>query len=123
MSASDEDEVVDLNELRARLEQERDNRLAQVERLRTEAADDAWNQPKPDETDQGSEAVERERLRSLAERSHDDLQAIEAALKRMDEGTYGICVDCGEPIAPARLNARPEAATCVACQQRRRHQS
>lgn len=123
MSASDEEEVVDLDELRARLEQERDARLAQVERLRNEAADDAWNQPKPDETDQGSEAVERERLRSLAERSHDDLQAIEAALKRMDDGTYGVCVDCGEPIAPARLNARPEAATCVDCQQRRRRTS
>jgi len=47
-----------------------------------------------------------------------ELQDIEAALKRIAEGTYGECVDCGEPIALARLEANPAAARCIACQQR-----
>ncbi|WP_165491687.1 TraR/DksA family transcriptional regulator [Egibacter rhizosphaerae] len=123
MSASDEDEVLDLAAQRARLEQDRESRLAQVERLSMEAADEAWHQPKPDETDQGSEAVERERLRSLADRARADLRAIDEALERIDEGNYGTCVDCGDAIAPARLQARPEALTCVSCQQRRRQAS
>ena len=43
------------------------------------------------------------------------LQAIEEALQRMDKGTYGICRDCGEPIAPARLNAIPWTRVCITC--------
>jgi DnaK suppressor protein len=36
-----------------------------------------------------------------------------AALQRLDEGTYGTCVDCGKPIPQVRLEVRPEAARCV----------
>lgn len=39
----------------------------------------------------------------------------ERALAKLDEGTYGICDGCGEPIAPARLEAMPDVALCVAC--------
>ena len=38
------------------------------------------------------------------------------ALERLREGEYGICQECGEPIAPARLRAMPEVLTCVRCQ-------
>ena len=41
-----------------------------------------------------------------------------AALDRLNDGDYGICVECGERIAPARLRAMPEVATCVRCQDR-----
>lgn len=44
------------------------------------------------------------------------LQANEAALRRLDEGTYGICADCGEPIALERLRAYPSALRCLDCQ-------
>lgn len=51
-----------------------------------------------------------------------DLQAeladVDDALGRIDDGTYGTCVDCGKPIDPGRLEARPQAARCVACQRR-----
>src|SRR5678815_2632276 len=47
-----------------------------------------------------------------------ELQAVEAALKRIADDTYGECVDCGEMIARARLDANPAAARCIACQQR-----
>ena len=46
------------------------------------------------------------------------LQAIEEALYRMEKGTYGICRDCGEPIAPARLNAIPWTRVCITCKEK-----
>jgi DnaK suppressor protein len=45
------------------------------------------------------------------------LQAIEEALCRMEQGTYGICRDCGEEIAPARLTAIPWTRACIACKE------
>lgn len=45
------------------------------------------------------------------------LQAIEEALWRMEQSTYGICRDCGEPIAPARLNAIPWTSVCITCKE------
>jgi DnaK suppressor protein len=46
------------------------------------------------------------------------LQAIEEALQRIEKGTYGICRDCGEPIAPARLNAIPWTRVCITCKEK-----
>src|SRR6266581_796419 len=46
------------------------------------------------------------------------LQAIEEALWRIDKGTYGVCRDCGEPIAPARLNAIPWTRVCITCKEK-----
>ena len=48
---------------------------------------------------------------------------IAAALERLDEGEYGVCVECGENIAPARLRVMPEVTTCVRCQDRLERQS
>jgi DnaK suppressor protein len=44
-----------------------------------------------------------------------DIQRIEAALKRLDDGEYGYCVDCGEDIAAKRLEVDPAAAFCIRC--------
>ena len=46
------------------------------------------------------------------------LQAIEEALERIEKGTYGICRDCGEPIAPARLKAIPWTRVCITCKEK-----
>jgi DnaK suppressor protein len=46
------------------------------------------------------------------------LQAIEEALVRMDKGTYGICRDCGEPVALARLTAIPWTRVCITCKEK-----
>ena len=46
------------------------------------------------------------------------LQAIEEALLRIEKGTYGTCRDCGEPIAPARLNAIPWTRVCITCKEK-----
>ena len=46
------------------------------------------------------------------------LQAIEEALYRLEKGTYGVCRDCGDPIAPARLEAIPWTRVCITCKQK-----
>jgi RNA polymerase-binding protein DksA len=46
------------------------------------------------------------------------LQAIEEALQRMEKGTYGVCRDCGDRIAPARLEAIPWTRVCITCKQK-----
>jgi len=49
-------------------------------------------------------------------RDEDELSLVEAALQRLDAGTYGDCAACGEPIALARLQAQPAAPRCAGCQ-------
>lgn len=44
---------------------------------------------------------------------------IDAALRRLNDGDYGYCTDCDEPIAPERLDADPTASLCIACQSAR----
>ena len=46
------------------------------------------------------------------------LQAIEEALYRMEKGNYGECLDCGEAVAPARLNAIPWTRMCITCKEK-----
>ena len=46
-----------------------------------------------------------------------ELNDVDAALARMRAGSYGVCIDCGEAIAPARLLAYPTATRCIECQQ------
>ena len=46
------------------------------------------------------------------------LQAIEEALWRIEKGSYGVCRDCGEPIAEARLNAIPWTRVCIGCKEK-----
>jgi RNA polymerase-binding transcription factor len=46
------------------------------------------------------------------------LQAIEEALLRVDKGSYGVCRDCGEPIAEARLKAIPWTRVCITCKEK-----
>ena len=48
-------------------------------------------------------------------RRHDEARRVEAAIQRIDEGEYGTCIACGEPIPAKRLEADPTAATCIAC--------
>jgi DnaK suppressor protein len=59
--------------------------------------------------------IDREIDYTLEENSIRMLTAIDAALERVEEGTYGTCTSCGRPIAPARLEAYPWAALCIEC--------
>jgi RNA polymerase-binding protein DksA len=65
--------------------------------------------------DTATETVDREIDYTLEEHDERLLEAIDAALARIDAGTYGICVNCGRPIAPERLEAMPWATLCIDC--------
>ena len=63
--------------------------------------------------DMATETVDREIDYTLEENSGNVLREIEAALKRLDEGTYGLCTACGKPIEPERLEYLPWATQCA----------
>jgi DnaK suppressor protein len=65
------------------------------------------------QADQGSEVFEREKDMAILEQLERELAEIEAALQRLDEGTYGVDEATGEPIAAERLEAYPTARTNV----------
>ena len=71
-----------------------------------------------DEADVSSELTEADREEALAEAAEERRAEALAALARIEAGTYGICVDCGNKIAEERLSFRPEAARCLEDQQR-----
>jgi RNA polymerase-binding transcription factor len=80
--------------------------------LSTEAAEDTFDE----EGGEGSaRAVELAREEALQARLLTALADVEAALARLDAGTYGICETCGDPIGEGRLEALPTARQCVAC--------
>jgi DnaK suppressor protein len=63
-----------------------------------------------------TQVFEQQRDLALRDRSSQQLELVDAALARIEAGTFGTCLRCGEPIAPARLEALPWAAHCIACQ-------
>lgn len=60
----------------------------------------------------------REILRELQSTEEEQLKQVQAALKRIENGTYGKCQRCGNPIESARLEALPHAPTCIACKRK-----
>jgi RNA polymerase-binding protein DksA len=60
-------------------------------------------------------AFERQQVVALLDQARRRLADVEAALERWDAGRYGICENCGRPIAADRLVARPAARTCIDC--------
>jgi DnaK suppressor protein len=70
-------------------------------------------------SDRSHSTQERSRLISVVEALRTDLVDVERALERTDNGTYGTCERCGNPIDPERLEARPWALLCIDCKQKR----
>ena len=62
-----------------------------------------------------SHVFEQQRDLALRERSRAELAQVEAALEKLDDGTYGACASCGQPIAPERLEAIPWTPVCIDC--------
>jgi RNA polymerase-binding transcription factor DksA len=69
----------------------------------------------PDWEEQATVRQHDEVFDELTEEERRQARAIRAALQRIDDGSYGQCVTCGEPIAPRRLAALPYATQCIAC--------
>lgn len=65
--------------------------------------------------DSGQATEERGELLAQIEQARTRVQQVDEALGRMDDGTYGICTQCGEPIQEERLEVRPLSVTCVDC--------
>jgi RNA polymerase-binding protein DksA len=69
--------------------------------------------------DAGQATAERVNLLTMVKSLRDTLREVEAALERMDAGTYGRCQKCGQPIAEERLEALPATRLCIVCKRAR----
>lgn len=69
-----------------------------------------------DPADAGANLSESERSEAILALARMQRTQVLDALRRIELGTYGTCVDCGAPVPEGRLEARPEAARCVKCQ-------
>jgi len=96
--------LADLDESTATLEAEMIGDSGELSTLDQHPADSATDLSDADREEALLEVVGRQR------------EQVRAALHRIDEGTFGTCVDCGTTLPDERLEARPEAARCVACQ-------
>lgn len=110
-----DEEKLDLKVIRGKLEEERETLQERMENpsIYPTAEGPTAN---PDRSDLARSYDQRQRQSAIEERLEHRLELVNAALNRLDDGTYGRCVNCGKEIAPARLNAMPEAAMCIDCQ-------
>ena len=69
-----------------------------------------------DSADAGSSLSEADRTEAILHSARNQRSEVLSALSRIDENSYGNCVDCGNEIPEGRLDARPDAARCVGCQ-------
>lgn len=67
--------------------------------------------------DAATNLSDADRAEALVEATERQRAQVRDALQRIDDGTYGVCINCGRTLADERLEARPEAARCVQCQQ------
>jgi len=74
-----------------------------------------------DAADQALDAYENELHYDISDAERKFLEDVDEALKRIAEGTFGLCVQCGQPISKERLKAMPSARLCIACKQAQEH--
>ena len=86
-------------------------------------AEAAANARETESDDWAQADAERDLAFALEERESPELVAIDEALQRVADGSYGLCMDCGESIAAARLHANPVAMRCLGCQDKAEHAS
>lgn len=111
---------MDLQDARAQLEQmlrELDSATAVLE---AEGAGESQELSHFDQhpADTATELSDADREVAIIEAAGDQRAQVVAALRRVEDGSYGRCVDCGKQIPPARLEVRPEAARCLEDQER-----
>ncbi len=106
----------DLDRFRKVLEERRAALEERTERAAGEGRETV-TQGGEDYVDDAVTQYAREFLLSLSDLERKQLQLVEDALERIDDGTYGECITCGENVSEVRLKAVPWAATCVKCQE------
>jgi RNA polymerase-binding protein DksA len=110
--------TTDLNILRSRLKSERKRLIEELEQLRASAnttEDRREGSPFGKREEEATETLELEKRLALEKRIREQLVGVEHALHKFEEGTYGLCDNCGQPIDPARLEALPQASLCMNC--------
>ncbi len=113
-----------MDEIRMKLEKELREAIGRLRQMGGGlAADDlpgaiGDNSPFADEVDEIQANESRELGFATRTMLVERVNRLADALDRLSEGAYGVCVECGEQIAPARLRALPEVQTCVRCQDR-----
>jgi DnaK suppressor protein len=111
--------AVDVERFRELLEEERRRVLDAIEYLHKEnpgsIEDETEDETQNTLAETATATLDREIDYTLEENSGHVLSAIDAALKRIEEGTYGTCVNCGKPVAEERLAAIPWATNCIDC--------
>ncbi|MEP6910290.1 MAG: TraR/DksA C4-type zinc finger protein [Actinomycetota bacterium] len=112
--------TVDVKQFRTLLQEERRRVLDAIEYLHEENPGSIKNETQDETIDQhlaetATATVDREIDSTLEENSENVLGAIDAALERMKEGTFGTCVNCGKEIGEERLAALPWATLCIDC--------
>jgi len=110
--------VLDLEQFRERLLEERRRVVDAIDNIHNEnpgSLGDETDEPALDNHpgDIATATFDREMASSLEENSTHVLVEIDAALARIDEGTYGICQRCGKPVGRERLEALPWATLCI----------
>lgn len=106
-----------LSDLRASLEQEQSDlraRLAEMGLL--SGGELSFDQ---NFADSSQVTAERGEVEALAGNLRESLSDVEDAIVKLDNGTFGTCESCGQPIAPDRLEAKPAAKLCMECASRR----
>jgi RNA polymerase-binding protein DksA len=117
--------VTNVDRFREALLEERRRVQAAIENLHEEhpgtISDEAGEEAAYDNhrADTATETYDRELDYTLEENSEHVLADIDAALKRIEDGTFGICTNCGKQIPEERLEARPWATLCIDCQRDR----
>ncbi len=119
MTGGREDEVTtNFKQHRSRLESERRRVLEELEQLKAgvrPAGERREGSPFGKREEEATETFELEKRLALEKRLRDQLAEVEHALHKFEDGTYGSCDACHQPIDPARLEALPQANLCLSC--------
>ncbi len=101
--------------MKAKLEKLHEELQHEIATLETPSGETEFPQYGSDEEENAHEVVDFETNLSIDLRLKKSLADVESALKRLNDGTYGICKYCQKPIVEERLMARPESSSCVEC--------
>ncbi len=110
--------TTNFNILRSRLENERKHLLEDLKQVEASARPVEVRRegsPFGKREEEATESFELEKRLALEKRMKDSLAELEHALRKFEEGSYGRCDNCGQPIDPARLEALPQANLCLSC--------
>lgn len=109
--------VVNLDQARTALDNDRIALVKQLKELGADERGELTGEMEYDEAfaDAGAATGELNETLAIIKNLKMELDDVDAALTKLDEGTYGICVDCGKQIDPARLEFRPNSIRCVSC--------